>query len=66
MENNEGKKVNRVVITLNDEEYKNFDIARKTQGKTFQMLGYLALLKSNLITRQKIQKDDFQEKENNL
>ncbi len=66
MESNDAKKVNRVVITLNDEEYKNFDMVRKNQGKTFQMLGYLALLKANLITRQKIQKDDPQEKESNL
>lgn len=45
--------VHRVVITLNDEEHENFMLHKKSQGKTGQMLGYLAFQKAKLIERPK-------------
>jgi hypothetical protein len=50
---NKKKKSNRVVIVLNDEEYENFLKNKKIEGKTAQMLGYLALRKYNLINKPK-------------
>lgn len=46
-------KSNRVVIVLNDEEYANFNINKEIEGKTGQMLGYLAFKKCNLISKPK-------------
>ncbi len=46
-------KINRVVIVLNDEEYANFVENKKVQGKTGQLLGYLAFRKCNLINKPK-------------
>jgi len=48
-----GNNTNRVVITLNDEEYKNFILQKENQGKTGQMLGYLAFKKAKLIEKPK-------------
>ena len=45
--------INRVVITLNDEEYDNFILQKKDQGKTGQMLGYLAFKDAKLIEKPK-------------
>jgi hypothetical protein len=45
--------VNRVVISLNDEEYENFILQKKSQGKTGQLLGYLAFQKAKLIEKPK-------------
>lgn len=47
------KKSNRIVIVLNDEEYDNFLKNKKIEGKTAQMLGYLALKKYHLIDKPK-------------
>ncbi|KAB7881222.1 hypothetical protein [Poseidonibacter ostreae] len=44
---------NRVVITLNDEEFNNFILQKKSQGKTGQLLGYLAFQKAKLIEKPK-------------
>lgn len=49
-------KSNRVVIVLNDEEYANFNENKDIEGKTGQMLGYLALKKCNLISKPKNRK----------
>lgn len=46
-------KINRVVIVLNDEEYANFIKNKEIEGKTGQMLGYLAFKKCNLISKPK-------------
>ncbi|KAB7885013.1 hypothetical protein [Poseidonibacter ostreae] len=45
--------INRVVITLNDEEHENFMLHKKNSGKTGQLLGYLAFKKSRLIEKPK-------------
>lgn len=45
--------INRVVITLNDEEHENFMLHKKSQGKTGQFLGYLAFKKAKLIEKPK-------------
>ena len=47
------KKKNRVVIILNDEEYSNVLKNKEIEGKTAQMLGYLAFKKYNLINKPK-------------
>ena len=47
------KKKHRVVIILNDEEYSNFLKNKEIEGKTAQMLGYLAFKKYNLINKPK-------------
>jgi len=44
---------NREVITLNDDEYENFLLNKEAQGKTGQMLGYLAFKKCRLIEKPK-------------
>lgn len=54
---------NRVVIILNDEEYENFLKHKEIEGKTTQMLGYLALKKYNLINKPKNAKLDRQNQE---
>lgn len=55
-ENQKKNKSNRVVIVLNDEEYANFNKNKDIEGKTGQLLGYLALKKCNLISKPKNRK----------